>query len=84
MLTILKTTYLGSSRKFHRIILGFLAASVVFSYVADLGTDLKTMIFYLILTIACFVFDLSMQNIVKGQNTIPVFMSIRYSYFWAE
>ena len=58
MLTILKTTYLGSSRKFHRIILGFLAASVVFSYVADLGTDLKTMIFYLILTIACFVFDL--------------------------
>ena len=49
MLTILKTTYLESSRKFHQIILGLLAASVIFSYCVDLGTDLKTMIFYLVL-----------------------------------
>ena len=58
MLTILKTTYLESSRKFHQIILGLLAASVIFSYCVDLGTDLKTMIFYLVLLCGCFAFDL--------------------------
>ena len=42
MLTILKNTYLESSRKFHRIILFFLVASVVIAYFIDDGTDVKT------------------------------------------
>ena len=58
MLTILKTTYLNSSKKFHQIILILLAASTAYSYIFELGTDLKTMIFYLVLLVACFVFDL--------------------------
>ena len=63
MLTILKNTYLESSRKFHRIILFFLAVSVVLSYLfLDSGTTLATMIFYLALCVACFVFDLFYQR----------------------
>lgn len=59
MLTILKNTYLESSRKFHRIILFFLAASVVLSYLfMDSGTTVATMVFYLVLCVACFAFDL--------------------------
>ncbi|MCR4838224.1 MAG: GGDEF domain-containing protein [Eubacterium sp.] len=63
MLTILKNTYLESSRKFHRIILFFLAVSVVLSYLfLDSGTKPATMIFYLVLCVACFVFDLFYQR----------------------
>ncbi len=58
MLTILKNTYLESSRKFHRIILAILGLSVIFSYVFDLGADLKTMICYLVLIVGCGGFDL--------------------------
>ena len=62
MLTILKNTYLESSRKFHRIILFFLAASTVIAYFIDDGTTIATMIFYLVLCVACFVFDLFYQR----------------------
>ena len=63
MLTILKNSYLESSRKFHRIILFFLAISVVLSYLfMDSGTTVASMIFYLVLCVACFVFDLFYQR----------------------
>ncbi|MBR0147292.1 MAG: diguanylate cyclase [Eubacterium sp.] len=62
MLTILKNTYLESSRKFHRVILFFLAASTVIAYFIDDGTTIATMIFYLVLCVACFVFDLFYQR----------------------
>ena len=63
MLTILKNSYLESSRKFHRIILFFLAISVVLSYLfMDSGTTVASMIFYLVLCVACFVFDIFYQR----------------------
>ena len=68
MLTILKNTYLESSRKFHRIILFFLVASVVIAYFTDDGTDVKTMVYYLVLCVACFCFDLFYQRYSQRQE----------------
>ncbi len=58
MLTVLKQNYINSAKRFHQTILYILSGAVVASYIAKLNVSMASMIYYLVLFVACYIFDL--------------------------